>query len=222
MKKRIIIIIIIIVTIAFLAAVTRNIVILNEIEEKFSKVRNSTNYIQELHTYDNNEEKNPIGFISKKYYKDGVEKIEMQSVDGKMKNIQISEKNSRVAYVDSNGEKKTIKDNTEHEIDGTIYNNLESKSVLDSFYNALLLRIKTVEEDGSKYYKIEGLPKYIRDNGTDIKAVEIYINYDYGTVEKMIRKYNDPNLKEELITINYTFDTVLDEDFKLPIEDINQ
>lgn len=221
MKKRIIIIIIIIVTIAFLAAVTRNIVILNEIEEKFSKVRNSTNYIQELHTYDNNEEKNPIGFISKKYYKDGIEKIEMQSVDGKMKNIQISEKNSRVAYVDSNGEKKTIRDNTEHEIDGTIYNNLESKSILDSFYNALLLRIKTVEEDGSKYYKIEGVPKYIKDNDNGIKTVELFLNYDNGTVEKMIKKYKDQNLPEELIAINYTFDTVLDEEFELPIEATN-
>lgn len=221
MKKRILSLMIVIIAVVILALVIRNILILNEIEEKFSKVRNSTNYIQELHTYDNNEEKNPKGFFSKKYYKDGVEKIEMQSVDGKMKNIQISEKNSRVAYVDSNGEKKTIKDNTEHEIDGTIYNNLESKSILDSFYNALLLRIKTVEEDGSKYYKIEGIPKYIKDNDNGIKTVELFLNYDYGTVEKMIKKYKDQNLPEELITINYTFDTVLDEEFELLNEETN-
>lgn len=221
MKKRIISLMIVIIAVVILAFVIRNILILNEIEEKFSKVRNSTNYIQELHTYVNNEEKNPIGFISKKYYKDGVEKIEMQSVDGKMKNIQISEKNSRVAYVDSNGEKKTIRDNTEHEIDETIYNNLETSSILDSIYNVLCLKIRIIEENENKYYKIEGLPKYMRDNDTNIKAVELYINYDYGTVEKMIKKYNDQNLQEELITINYAFDKVLDEEFELLNEETN-
>ena len=145
----------------------------------------------------------------------------MQSVDGKLKNIQISENNSRVAYVESNGEKKTIRDNTEHEIDGTIYNNLETSSILDSIYNVLCLKIRIIEENENKYYKIEGLPKYMRDNDTDIKAVELYINYDYGTVEKMIKKYNDQNLQEELITINYAFDKVLDEEFELLNEETN-
>ena len=221
MKKRIISLMIVILAVIILAFVIRNVLILNEIEEKFSNVRNSNNYIQELHTYDNNEEKKPKGFFSKKYYKDGVEKIEMQSVDGKLKNIQISENNSRVAYVESNGEKKTIRDNTEHEIDGTIYNNLETSSILDSIYNVLCLKIRIIEENENKYYKIEGLPKYMRDNDTDIKAVELYINYDYGTVEKMIKKYNDQNLQEELITINYAFDKVLDEEFELLNEETN-
>ena len=63
MKKRIISLMIVILAVIILAFVIRNVLILNEIEEKFSKVRNSNNYIQELHTYDNNEEKKPKGFF---------------------------------------------------------------------------------------------------------------------------------------------------------------
>ena len=226
MKKilKIILLLIVIALVIFLFLLGKNYFKLREIEEKFSKYRNTNNYSMEMS--DKGEITNPeitaetpiSGTLVKSYYKDGVQKYISETIDGKKKIIQLTTKEYRLSFINSDGEKKFNRYDEQNEVNGTIYNSLETISISEYFHNLLKLKIETVEDEGEKLYKITGIPASVYSDNSGIANEEIYLDYDKGTIVKIIRYYNKPQISTETIIRNYEFGNVTDEDLKVPTE----
>lgn len=215
----IVLVIILIILACFLLFLGKRHLKLKEIENKFSKYRNADNYSFEVKgKIESNGETTLRDTIAKIYYKDGIEKIVYETTDGEKNVIQLTTKDYRISFINSDGEKKFNRYDEQNEVNGTIYNSLETISISEYFHNLLKLKIETVEDGGEKLYKITGIPASVYSDNSGIANEEIYLDYDKGTMVKLIRYYNWGDSAKETIYSKYEFGNVTDEDLKVPTE----
>ena len=215
----IVLVIIVIIFACFLLFLGKRHLKLKEIENKFSKFRNIDNYSLEVTgEIESSGETTLRNIIAKTYYKDGTQKDVYETTDGEKNAIQLTTKDYRITFINSDGEKKFNRYDEQNEVDGTIYNSLETISSSEYFHNLLKLKIETVADGGEKLYKITGIPASVFSDDSGIANEEIYLDYDKGTIVKIIRYYNKPQISTETIIRNYEFGNVTDEDLKVPTE----
>ena len=215
----IVLVIIVIIFACFLLFLGKRHLKLKEIENKFSKFRNIDNYSLEVTgEIESSGETTLRNIIAKTYYKDGTQKDVYETTDGEKNAIQLTTKDYRITFINSDGEKKFNRYDEQNEVDGTIYNSLETISSSEYFHNLLKLKIETVADGGEKLYKITGIPASVFSDDSGIANEEIYLDYDKGTMVKLIRYYNWGDSAKETIYSKYEFGNVTDEDLKVPTE----
>ena len=215
----IVLVIIVIIFACFLLFLGKRHLKLKEIENKFSSYRNTDNYSLEVTgEIESSGETTLRNIVAKTYFKDGTQKDVYETTDGEKMTIQLTTKDYRITFINSDGEKKFNRYDEQNEVDGTIYNSLETISSSEYFHNLLKLKIETVEDEGEKLYKITGIPASVYSDNSGIANEEIYLDYDKGTMVKLIRYYNWGDSAKETIYSKYEFGNVTDEDLSVPTE----
>jgi len=218
MKKilKAVLILIVIALVAFSIHVIRNMIILNSLDEKVKEQENNNNNIYgEIISNSSTIEKQ----TAKMYLKDNVlkQEVETKTKDGnKVKLIQITYPNERKIFMYNNENEKTVQMyEEESNINNTtiIMNYAESIALSEKIVNSIVTKIKTEELDGKECYVIHGLHNGNIMYEAGIEKVVVYIEKETGLP---LKRLDIAKEKEFIITYEYKFDVVTDEDMKEP------
>lgn len=92
-----------------------------------------------------------------------------------------------------------------------------SNSLLERIINSILTSIKTVKIDGKEFYEVSGKysPSTLYSENTE--KISVYVEKETGLTIKKVEIINENGQKvENIITFEYKFDSVTDEDVKEP------
>lgn len=214
-----ILIIVIILFLIFLAFTVRKMIIMYSLENKLNESRQQSN-IYEKTTMDYS-----IAVLGnlEKYYKDGIEKNVMLSLDGTTKIIQYIYPNERKVFSEENGH-KTLTISEESNGDAQTYYPMftsytEANSFLELLFNSITSKIVTENINGKECYVLSG--KYnsnflYGETTTNIKA---YIEKETGITLQVVEFYEENGEQKQFKReYTYSFGTVTDDDMKEPDE----
>ena len=220
-----ILIVLFIILIIVIALIARRTIILSNIDKKVTEYENNNSniYIKTVFDFDTHKS------ISERFIKDDVDKLKLIKTDNDGENtqiIQITYPEERKMFTNAKGNKvlyvykeKAAKRGLHIENDENVttsYNTIQdfgySTNILQTIINAFVTSIKSVEIDGKQCYELSSL-----SNSNIIYEV----GKETGLPVKAIQEVNqDGQITKDVITYEYSFGTVTNEDLKEP--DINE
>ena len=228
---KIILIVFLALLIAFIAIVTRRVIILSNIDKKVTDCENNNKNIYIKTTLDYADYKSEI----ERFIKDDVDKVILKKTDleeNEIKLIQVTYPNERKVYTEKNGIKVMNVYNEKAPIRGAHIENLPEEnyasyavitnfaysiSIYERILSSILTSIKTVELDGVKCYELSSLhtPNYIYSENTS--KLSMFVNKETGLPVKRVEVIKENGVeKENITTYECKFNIVTDEDIKEP------
>lgn len=223
-----ILIVIVIILIIFVGITLRKLIILNDIDNKVSKLENNNDniYIEVI--------VNNGTHISKltRFIKDNIDKVIVENIDNKGEKtttIQITYPNQRKVFTEKDGMKvMSVYDETAPKRGAHIENTTSSSysSIVNFAYNnsipekildSVLTNIKDMKMDEKQCYELSSLYNSNFMYSENKKEIKAYIEKDTGLPIKLIEVVNENGKNvENVTTYKYQFNIVTDEDMQEP------